>query len=133
MHFVWVLRAKVPGSFIPNCLHTNEFKKNPVAVRHCTNTSRDPTPRIMPTQSKDAWLPTCTMATKFYALPKTNEGTGRVVGIDQASSLSGDQTGMRIVGYGLWVSPLLQHCARCRNSVALYPTASQVPCMPSDT
>ena len=68
-----------------------------------------------------AWLPTSTAATRFFRLPTTEHPVGAVYGVDAASSLSGDQSGQRIVGYATWVSvaphTLLLPGARCTYSL----------------
>ena len=50
------------------------------------------------------WCPTATAGKRFFRLPTAEQPEGCVYGIDAASSVSGDQTGMRQIGYGTWVS-----------------------------
>ena len=51
-----------------------------------------------------SWVPTSTAGARFYRLPTDDHPEGAVYGVDAASSLGGDQSGMRIVGFGTWVS-----------------------------
>jgi len=52
----------------------------------------------------EAWMPTSTCGTEFYLLPKPGEEHGELVGPELVSEMDTDQSGMRIVSYGQYVS-----------------------------
>jgi hypothetical protein len=50
------------------------------------------------------WCETSTAGRTFYRLPNKEKPDGELYGLDGASSVDGDQSGMRIIGFGTWVS-----------------------------
>ena len=70
-------------------------------------------------------MPTSTCGTEFYLLPKPGEEHGEVVGPECVSEMNTDQSGMRIVSYGQYVSlprPSHRHVqAPCTRSCAADP------------
>jgi hypothetical protein len=52
---------------------------------------------------RPVFMPTRTMASEFFELPTDAHKSGRLIGVDSASSMGGDQSGMRIIGQGFWV------------------------------
>ena len=66
-----------------------------------------------------AWCPTSSMGSIFFRLPNSNVPNGEVYGLCKASAIDGDQSGMRIVGYGVADFLAIGHREHCVHAAVL--------------